>query len=71
VIGALEAMAERGICLASFLFHLSMDYHGIRCLNRSRVKSNGIQSAHLIVTGAGHVPMMEFAEETAEALKRL
>lgn len=77
-IGALKAMAER---VDSTPLLASIDYpvvvvHGdadnLVPVDRAREVKAAVPDAHLVeVSGAGHMPMMEDAEKTAQALKRL
>lgn len=78
VIGALKAMAER----EDFMRHIpSFDFplvliHGdadaLIPLERSQeIKAVLPASQIVVIQGAGHMPMMEFAKATAEALKLL
>ena len=77
-IGALKAMAERvdsTPLLSSFAFPVVI-VHGnddaLIPIDRAREVKAAIASADLIeISGAGHMPMMEAAEQTAEALKHL
>ncbi|MBK9778890.1 MAG: alpha/beta hydrolase [Anaerolineales bacterium] len=78
VTGALKAMAERED-LTSFLASFNLPLvllHGnadeLIPIDRAREIKLLNPSAHLVeLAGAGHMPMMEFAEKTAEALKQL
>jgi pimeloyl-ACP methyl ester carboxylesterase len=75
-IGALKAMAER---VDSTPLLTSINYpvvlvHGdadsLIPVERSREVKAALPSAHLVeISGAGHMPMMEAAEDTAQALK--
>jgi pimeloyl-ACP methyl ester carboxylesterase len=77
-IGALKAMAER---VDSTPLLPSIDYpvvivHGdadsLVPIDRAREVKAAVPDAHLVeVSGAGHMPMMEDAEKTAQALKQL
>jgi 3-oxoadipate enol-lactonase len=77
-IGALKAMAER---VDSTPLLASIDYpvvivHGdadaLIPIDRAREVKAALTHAHLVeVSGAGHIPMMEAKEETAQALKHL
>lgn len=77
-IGALKAMAER---LDSTSLLASIDYpvvivHGdadsLVPIDRAREVKSALPDAHLVeVSGAGHMPMMEDAEKTAQALRHL
>jgi 3-oxoadipate enol-lactonase len=77
-IGALKAMAERADStnlLSSFNFPVVI-VHGkadaLIPIDRAREVKNAIPNAHLVeLESAGHIPMLEAKEETAEALKRL
>jgi pimeloyl-ACP methyl ester carboxylesterase len=77
-IGALKAMAERidsTPLLASFKFPVVL-VHGdadvLVPIERAREVKSALPQAHLVeIPGAGHMPMMEDKEKTAEALKRL
>ncbi|RPJ23473.1 MAG: alpha/beta hydrolase [Chloroflexi bacterium] len=77
-IGALKAMAERvdsTPLLSSFLFPVVLihgDSDALIPIDRAREVKNALPQAHLVeISGAGHMPMMEAREETAEALKHL
>lgn len=78
VIGALKAMAERED-LMSILSSLTLPFvliHGdvdaLIPIDRAKEIKAAIPSAKFVeLMGAGHMPMMEFALETAEALKML
>ncbi len=80
VIGALKAMAERDDMM-SHLAALNADFpvaliHGdadvLIPVERSRVIKSILPSAKLFeLPGAGHMPMMEFAEATIEGLMSL
>jgi len=78
VIGALKAMAER----ENLMSHLSsvkfpvVLIHGnadvLIPIERAKEIKTVLPSAQLVeLQGAGHMPMMEFARETAEGLKFL
>lgn len=78
VIGALKAMAEREDYLA-FLSRSTFpvvlihgDADSLVPIARSKDILTAMPSAHLVeLPSAGHMPMMEFAKETAEGLKVL
>lgn len=77
-IGALKAMAERvdsTSILASFLFPVVLihgDADQLIPIDRAREVKAVLPEAHLVeVSGAGHMPMMEAKEKTAQALKLL
>lgn len=77
-IGALKAMAERPDStsfLSSFQFPVVIvhgDADSLIPVDRARDVKAALPQAHLVeVPGAGHMPMMEAKEQTAEALKRL
>ena len=77
-IGALKAMAERvdSTPLLSSLEIPVVIVHGdadaLIPIDRAREVKAAVPGAHLVeVAGAGHMPMMEAKEETAEALKHL
>lgn len=77
-IGALKAMAERvdsTPLLSSFNFPVVLvhgDADALIPVDRAREVKAAIPDAHLIeVSGAGHVPMLEAPQKTAEALKHL
>lgn len=77
-IGALKAMAERvdsTPALASFHFPVVLvhgDADALIPIDRAREIKAAIPAAHLVeISGAGHMPMMESPQKTAEALKRL
>lgn len=77
-IGALKAMAERvdsTPALASFHFPVVLvhgDADALIPIDRAREIKAAIPAAHLVeINGAGHMPMMESPQKTAEALKRL
>jgi 3-oxoadipate enol-lactonase len=77
-IGALKAMAERvdsTSALSSFNFPLVL-IHGdadmLIPIDRAREVKAALPSAYLVeINSAGHMPMMEYPEKTAEALKHL
>jgi pimeloyl-ACP methyl ester carboxylesterase len=77
-IGALKAMAERvdsTPLLSSFHFPVVL-IHGnadsLIPIDRAREVKAALPQAHLVeISGAGHMPMMEAKEQTAEALKHL
>lgn len=77
-IGALKAMAERPdstALLSSFQFPVVI-IHGeadlLIPIERAREVKTAHPQAHLVeISGAGHMPMMEAKEKTAEALKQL
>jgi len=77
-IGALKAMAERvdsTPLLSSFSFPVVL-IHGeadqLIPIDRAREVKTALPQAHLVeIHGAGHMPMMENKEKTAEALKHL
>jgi pimeloyl-ACP methyl ester carboxylesterase len=77
-IGALKAMAERvdsTPLLSSFHFPVVL-IHGnadsLIPIDRAREVKAALPRAHLVeISGAGHMPMMEAKEQTAEALKHL
>ena len=77
-IGSLKAMAERvdSTPLLSTLQIPVVLVHGdadqLIPIDRAREVKAAIANAHLVeISGAGHMPMMESAEKTAEALKHL
>lgn len=77
-IGALKAMAERvdsTPLLSSFDFPVVVvhgDADSLIPIDRAREVKAAIPHAHLLeVSGAGHMPMVESPEQTAEALKHL
>jgi 3-oxoadipate enol-lactonase len=77
-IGALKAMAERTDStplLSSFHFPVVLihgDTDALIPIDRAREVKAALPQAHLVeISGAGHMPMMEAAEKTAEALKHL
>lgn len=78
VIGALKAMAEREdstSLVASFNFPVVVihgDTDALISVDRAKDIKSALPSAKLVeLKGAGHMPMMEFAKETAEGLKFL
>lgn len=78
MIGALKAMAERENLLpllSSFGFPLLLihgDQDELIPLARSQEMKAALPASQIVVMqGAGHMPMMEFAKETADALKIL
>jgi len=77
-IGALKAMAERvdsTPLLSSFHFPVVLihgDADALIPIDRAREVKAALPQAHLVeISGAGHMPMMEAKEKTAEALKHL
>src|SRR5215212_2690686 len=77
-IGALKAMAERvdSTPLLSSLAVPIVVVHGdedqLIPIDRAREVKAAIPKAHLVeISGAGHMPMMEAKEKTAEALRHL
>ena len=77
-IGALKAMAERpdSTSLLSSLKVPVVVIHGdadaLIPVDRAREVKAGLPQARLVeISGAGHMPMMEAKEQTAEALKHL
>jgi 3-oxoadipate enol-lactonase len=77
-IGALKAMAERmdsTPLLSSFNFPVVIihgDADSLIPIERAREVKEALTQAHLVaISGAGHMPMVEAKEETAEALKHL
>ncbi len=77
-IGALKAMAERADStplLSSFHFPVVIvhgDSDSLIPIDRAREVKQALPQAHLVeIQGAGHMPMMEAAEKTAEALRHL
>lgn len=77
-IGALKAMAERvdSTPLLSTLHIPVVLIHGdadsLIPVDRAREVKAALPNAYLVeISGAGHMPMMENAEKTAEALKNL
>lgn len=78
MIGALKAMAEREDStplLASFSFPVVLihgDADALIPIDRAREIKSAIPSAKFLeLPGAGHMPMMEAADKTADALKSL
>lgn len=77
-IGALKAMAERAdstSLLSSFNFPVVVvhgDADALIPIDRAREVKEALPKAHLVeINGAGHMPMMEAKENTADALKHL
>jgi 3-oxoadipate enol-lactonase len=77
-IGALRAMAERmdsTSLLSSFTFPVVIIHGNADALipaDRAREVKAALPQAHLVeIGGAGHIPMIEAKEKTAEALKQL
>jgi 3-oxoadipate enol-lactonase len=77
-IGALKAMAERvdsTPLLASFKFPVVLvhgDADALVPVERAREVKAALSQSHIVeIPGAGHVPMMEDAAKTAEALQHL
>jgi len=77
-ISALKAMAERvdsTPLLSSFLFPVVLihgDADALIPIDRAREVKTALPQAHLVeIRGAGHMPMMEDKEKTAQALKNL
>ena len=77
-IGALKAMAERmdsTSLLSTFTFPVVLihgDADALIPVDRAREVKAALPNAHLVeISGAGHMPMMEAKEKTAEALKHL
>ena len=77
-IGALKAMAERvdsTPLLTSFRFPVVLvhgDADALVPIERAREVKEALPEAHLVeIPGAGHMPMMEDAEKTAQALRLL
>jgi pimeloyl-ACP methyl ester carboxylesterase len=77
-IGALKAMAERidsTPILSSFHFPVVLihgDSDALIPIDRAREVKAALSQAHLVeIPSAGHMPMMEAKEKTAEALKHL
>ena len=77
-IGALKAMAERqdSTSLLASMDHPVIVIHGdadmLIPIERAREVKDAFAHAHLAaIKGAGHLPMMEAKEETAEALSKL
>jgi pimeloyl-ACP methyl ester carboxylesterase len=78
VIGALKAMAEREDfmpVISQFTFPVALihgDADALIPLDRAKEIKSALPSAQLVkLKKAGHMPMMEFPKETAEALKKL
>lgn len=78
VVGALKAMAEREDStpvLSQFIFPLVLihgDADALIPMDRAKDVKSILPGARLIeLHGAGHMPMLEFPKETAEALKLL
>jgi pimeloyl-ACP methyl ester carboxylesterase len=77
-IGALKAMAER-IDATPLLSSLKVpvvivhgDSDALIPIDRAREVKAALPQAHLVeISGAGHIPMVEAKEKTAEALKHL
>ena len=77
-VGALKAMAERAdstALLPSFSFPVVIvhgDTDALIPIDRAREVKEALPQAHLVeISGAGHIPMLEAKEKTAEALKHL
>lgn len=77
-IGALKAMAERvdSTPLLSTINYPVVLVHGdadaLIPVDRAREVKASFPQSHLVeIRGAGHIPMMEAREQTAEALRRL
>ena len=77
-IGALKAMAERAdstSLLSSLNFPVVVvhgDADALIPIDRAREVKEALPQAHLVeISGAGHMPMMEAKEKTAQALKHL
>ena len=77
-IGALKAMAERmdsTSLLPTFTFPVVLihgDADALISIDRAREVKAALPNAYLVeINGAGHMPMMEAKEKTAEALKHL
>ena len=77
-ISALKAMAERAdstSLLSSFQFPVVVihgDADSLIPIDRAREVKAALPQAYLVeIGGAGHIPMMEAKEKTAEALKHL
>lgn len=77
-IGALKAMAERMDAtplLNTFKFPVAIvhgDADALIPIDRAREVRDAVPHSHYVeLKGVGHVPMLESAKETAEALKRL
>lgn len=77
-IGALKAMAER-LDTSSLLANVKVpvvvihgDADSLIPIDRAREMKNALPDAYFVeLKGVGHLPMMEAAKETAEALKHL
>lgn len=76
IIGALKAMAEREdliSILSSFSFPITVIHGDVDVLipiDRAKEMKAVVPSAEYVeIKGAGHMPMMEFAQETANALR--
>ena len=77
-VGALKAMAERvdsTPLLSAFDFPVVIihgDADALIPIDRAREVKAALPQAHLVeIPGAGHIPMLEARERTAEALKHL
>lgn len=77
-IGALKAMAERPDStnlLSSFQFPMVIihgDADALIPIDRAREVKAALPQAHLVeIAGAGHLPMLEAAQRTAEGLRHL
>jgi pimeloyl-ACP methyl ester carboxylesterase len=77
-IGALKAMAERldSMALLSSIQYPVVIVHGdadaLVPIERAREVKAAVPHAHLVeINGAGHMPMMEAKEKTAQALSQL
>jgi pimeloyl-ACP methyl ester carboxylesterase len=77
-IGALKAMVERvdSTSVLSSINYPVVVVHGdadvLIPIDRAREVKAVLPNAHLVeIKGAGHMPMMESPEQTAEALKHL
>ena len=77
-IGALKAMAERvdsSPLLSSLDFPVVLvhgDADALIPIDRAREVKAAVPGAHLVeISGAGHMPMMEAPQKTAEALEHL
>ena len=77
-IGALKAMAERAdstSLLSSLNFPVVVvhgDADALIPIDRAREVKDALHRVHLVeISGAGHMPMMEAKEKTAQALKHL
>ncbi len=78
VIGALKAMAEREDfmpVISQFTFPVALihgDADALIPIDRAKEIKSALPVAQLVkLKKAGHMPMMEFPKETAEALKKL